>query len=730
MVSCEGRPRASLKNSLLKPRWRRWRVLFLILPAIITFISTLVTVPARAADLTIGNYTLAGSARVNRYEYDYTYAATITNTGVALKSVSAALSSTSPFIKVIEGTLSFGVVAQGGTTTSGDTFIVRHDRRGPFEETKLVWSFDAVPVQPLVAKFRAVPETGNAPLKVTFFPEPITDTAIQRFYWDLDGNGTFELSDPIGNSQSRTYTVPGTYQPRLRVVDTRGAEDIQTITVIITNAPPQVTANAAPSNGAVPLQVFFTGSATDNEGIASYEWDFDGNGVFDFTSPTSATTSFTYTAVGKYIPVLRVTDRLGAATQYAVPTTEVRAAPVGSPTVTANAAPASGTTPLLVSFSGTASHPGGVAITNWEWDFNGDGIYDRQSATSATTTFTYTTAGVFYPRLRITAADNSTGEDVTQVVVSPKVSLSRNTDTIDVGIGQSVSITTTLGGETRVSVVLEDRAGQVVKTLVPWTTRAAGSYTDTWSGDHQAGGTVAEGSYYAILLYEVGGVVTRLDLSLTTGGQQYNPPRTPIPATFSPFAGQPLVIDFTLARASEVTAFIGRFYTDTRMVTFFQREPLGKGTHRITWNGENGDGQLTHPPAGDYFLFGIFGYYLPDNAVYVRSGAHVSSVAASPSIFNPSEHTDDVGTPQRSAVTFALSKTANVELTVADAQTGKTVARRLITGLPAGNNTVYWDGKDDNGVYVAPGRYRLGVAAIDANGYRSLRVYVLQRVYY
>jgi flagellar hook assembly protein FlgD len=293
-----------------------------------------------------------------------------------------------------------------------------------------------------------------------------------------------------------------------------------------------------------------------------------------------------------------------------------------------------------------------------------------------------------------------------------------------------VTVTTTLGGNSRVSVIIQDRLGQTVKTLVPWTDRPAGSYSDRWDGTSDAAVTVAEAPYYAILLYELNGQINRLDLSLTTGGQQYNPSRTGIPSSFSPLAGQPLTLDFTLARASEVTAFMGSYNTNTRYVTFLQRQPLGRGTHRLIWNGENNDGQLIQPNPGDQFLFGIFGYYFPDNGIYVRSGAHVTNLTVAPSIFNPAGQVDNQGTPERSALTFSLNKAANVELVVNDAESGAYITRRFFTGLKTGSNTVYWDGRNDQGEWVAPGRYRLGLAAVDSTGYRSLLLYTLQRVYY
>jgi flagellar hook assembly protein FlgD len=275
------------------------------------------------------------------------------------------------------------------------------------------------------------------------------------------------------------------------------------------------------------------------------------------------------------------------------------------------------------------------------------------------------------------------------------------------------------------SLIIEDRSGNLVKTLVPKGRRLAGTYNDEWDGKDDQGNTVGEGEYHAVLLYELNGKQKRFDLSTTTGGRTYNPSRTGIPSEFQPFAGKPLVIDFTLPKASEVTAFMGRFHVDTRLITFMQRKPLGSGTHRITWNGEDSSGLLIQPPPGDSFLFGIFGFELPDNAIYVRSGAHVENLTVSPSIFTP----DSVG-QQQSSLKFTLTANANVRLQIHDADKGKLIATQTFTGLTAGENGVKWDGKNNAEIHVAPGKYRLGISAIDSNGFQSITQYVVQQVYY
>ena len=79
------------------------------------------------------------------------------------------------------------------------------------------------------------------------------------------------------------------------------------------NQPPTATVDTYQKVGEINKNVEFKGSGTDPDGsIVKYEWDFDGNGVYDWSSSTSASTTHAYTTPGTYFPVLRVTDNDGA----------------------------------------------------------------------------------------------------------------------------------------------------------------------------------------------------------------------------------------------------------------------------------------------------------------------------------------------------------------------------------------------------------------------------------
>lgn len=680
-----------------------------------------------AAGPNVGTYVLQTSKRVSATDWELVYAATLTNPGEALRSVTATLASSDPATVVVEGTLSFGDVAAKASVASLDTFTIRQNRSKPFNPATLVWTVSGTPAVPLRASFNVSAQSGDAPLSVVFSPNPITNAAINSFQWDFNGDGVFDISETVGRNQAYKYTVPGTYKASLTVTDSQGRKDTQTQNIVVTNAPPVVSASANPTNGQVPLTVAFTATATDSDGIASYEWDYQGNGSYSAPS-TSTAGSFTYATAGTYNPKVRVTDRLGASTVAAVPSMTVRAAPLGAPSVRLTPSPASGSTPLTVSFSAVVTDPGAKPISSYEWDFDGDGTFDA-TTTTASKQNVYNTPGTYYPQVRITTQDGRTALDVKTVVVTSQFSLSLTSDTVDTTSGQTIGVRTTLGGAVPVSIVIEKRGGGVVRTLLPRTSRNAGAYTDTWDGKDDSGAFVPEGVYLAVLLYETGGVTKRLDLSTTTGGLESNPTRSAIPATFSPFDGQPLTINFTLTRAAEVTAFMGSFNVNTRYVTFYTRQPFGRGTYQITWNGDNTEGQLIQPAPGDSFLFGIFQYTLPDNGIFVRGGVALSGLKAAPSIFDPTGFTD-AGQRNLGTVSFQLTQAATVELTVQDTLSGAVIRRLQVPGLSAGQNTITWDGKAGDGRYAAPGTYRIGAVAIQSNGFKSLVSYTLQRVYY
>ncbi len=93
-----------------------------------------------------------------------------------------------------------------------------------------------------------------------------------------------------------------------------------------------------------------------------------------------------------------------------------------SPTITSfSPDPVSGNTPLSVKFTASASDPDGY-VTTYEWDFDGDGNYDENTATTSATYYTYTEAGTYNAKLRVTddGGASTESDSVTITVVSPE----------------------------------------------------------------------------------------------------------------------------------------------------------------------------------------------------------------------------------------------------------------------------------------------------------------------
>jgi len=596
---------------------------------------------------------------------------------------------------------------------------------------------------------RAIPGanivSGTAPLTIHFTTDGEDPSGtIQRFRWDFDGDGSYDTYDEMARDYNQTYSTPGIYSATLHVWSSTGETASASITINVLNNPPVASADVQPSNGEIPLISQMTGSGSDIDGtIVLYEWDFDGDGVYDWSSPTNGNTSHTYSNVGTFNATFRVTDNSGLTATSQATTTVIRTGPPGSPTAVASASTSSGNAPLNVNLYGNATDPDNDVVL-YEWDFNNDGTYDWSSATSGDTSHTYTEAGTHTASFRVTDSKGLTGIDQLLITVNIQTSLSVVNNTIgfikDEPEPTGSNINTSISAGSQVSILLKDEDGNIVRTLVNNEYRDLGSYVDYWDCKDDNGIVMSDGVYYAVLQYIVDGEVRTYDLTGTTGGSRYNPPRentggsTSYPKTFEPFKDEFLPVNFTLSRASEVTLFVGILYsTDTRVKTVINRVPLPAGSHTIYWDGTDDNGNIAEPPPGNVFVLGIWGYYLPDNAMCMTGGKpEITSVSADPHYYSPfSEKCDSQGNGEGIILSYNVSENVDsVELRVYSLENDGLIRTAVQYNISAGDNTFYWDGKNNNGEYPDIGDYQVGLIAKDAIGNESMLKYSLIRVDY
>jgi glucose/arabinose dehydrogenase len=121
--------------------------------------------------------------------------------------------------------------------------------------------------QPPIASAAASPQTGDAPLTVSFdgtgSSDPDGDAL--SYAWDLDGDGGFD--DAAAAQASFTYTATGSYTATLRVTDPAGASDTDAVVITVGNTPPTAVIDA-PAPGTtwrVGDVISFSGHATDTQ---------------------------------------------------------------------------------------------------------------------------------------------------------------------------------------------------------------------------------------------------------------------------------------------------------------------------------------------------------------------------------------------------------------------------------------------------------------------------------
>ncbi|AKM84839.1 MAG: hypothetical protein VE98_C0001G0382 [candidate division Kazan bacterium GW2011_GWA1_50_15] len=229
----------------------------------------------------------------------------------------------------------------------------------------------------------ATPTSGGVPLTVHFMDggsyDPEGDSIISwewNFADEEEGQGGWHDYTETEGDAWHTYTVAGVYTAHLRVTDSEGKKDIAHIQITLAdglNANPIAIANVGPVSGSTPLKVTFSAASSyDPDGsIVKWEWDL-GDGIFlDFTG-TQGEMVHTYTSVGTYTTLLRITDDENAVgTQSSMITAPTWAHTWGGPLSDGAGAVAVGINGNICTTGGTSSFGAGgsdVLVLNYSSD--------------------------------------------------------------------------------------------------------------------------------------------------------------------------------------------------------------------------------------------------------------------------------------------------------------------------------------------------------------------------
>ncbi len=233
------------------------------------------------------------------------------------------------------------------------------------------------------------------PLTVNF-----TGTSTDRisFIWDFSDGSTNTTPDSV---VSHTYTTPGSYLPKMILVDPAGCQ------VPITG-PDTIFVRGAVAKFVLTDSVFcdaalvnFTDLSFGNDTIIAYQWNFGDGGTSSLQNPVHF-----YASAGLYNPQLIIRTQSGCTDTVSNP---VPVKIVPSPQTAISASPP-GCAPLTATFNGSLLAVDTSAI-NWSWNFGNGNTSVLQNPPPQL----YTTAGSYNIQL---IATNSSGcrDTVTQII--------------------------------------------------------------------------------------------------------------------------------------------------------------------------------------------------------------------------------------------------------------------------------------------------------------------------
>lgn len=238
--------------------------------------------------------------------------------------------------------------------------------------------------------------TASPPYTGTFAPQGVLGDLIGK---DLAGVWRLEVTDAAGGASGGTLT---------------------SWSLEITREPCSTTSikagfGASPSQVSPGQQVSFDGSGsrgTNGGVITSYEWDWDGDGTYDTAPSANPVATHTFATKGTYAVKLRVTDSGGSdETTVSIPVT---VPPTASFTMD-NPTPLS---QVPVHFDASGSNDSDGQVVRYQWDLDGDGVYERDTGGVPSLDAAFPTSGTRTVHLKVTDDNGAVGIDSVDVTVS------------------------------------------------------------------------------------------------------------------------------------------------------------------------------------------------------------------------------------------------------------------------------------------------------------------------
>jgi PKD repeat protein len=235
---------------------------------------------------------------------------------------------------------------------------------------------------------------------------------IAEYDWDFNGDGVFEIKEEKA-LQSHEYKKTGTYKVSCKAIARNGNQSVGTRTIVVVSRSIAVKA-LVPQQAQALIPVEFDGKiSTHHARVEQVSWDFEGDGTFDWSSPSLAQIKHAFAKPGAYHPVLRAmsSDKHAWCDTAAITVTaSVPPRAIAGKNILAKKGDNVGLEGKGVVTSGT--------IILYEWDFDNNGVYDWKSEKTGEVSHTYLTFSRAV--LRVTAQSGATATDTVTIVICPE----------------------------------------------------------------------------------------------------------------------------------------------------------------------------------------------------------------------------------------------------------------------------------------------------------------------
>ncbi|MBI5555038.1 MAG: fibronectin type III domain-containing protein, partial [Elusimicrobia bacterium] len=278
--------------------------------------------------------------------------------------------------------------------------------------------------QPITIKVTVSPKElkGSAPFTVTFKAQATgAGSKIISYQWDFEGKGNYQWYAAGVQEVEYTYLAAGNYTPTVKVTNALGEVETYALLVQVTPHPlaPRVEVEADAQKGKAPLTVSFKVKASSESGIAKYEWDFEGDGIYEYRAQDTADTTSIYTQGGTYEANLRVTDFNGLATvkTIIIDVEDNLEAPEINLKIKNKETGANFSSPAQVNFAVESRQD---SLLYYLWDFEGDGVYEYANYKANTASYTYRIPGKYQPQVKVVSKKNLSARATVDLVVEDK----------------------------------------------------------------------------------------------------------------------------------------------------------------------------------------------------------------------------------------------------------------------------------------------------------------------